>query len=99
MFQHSWDADRLAFFVDHRISRGCAIERLYPAHFSNVEGNGICSSYRSGVEAYIVSDQEFARPNHSCARFRIKLLRLEICLPVRLFYYVKNTFVFTLPAD
>ena len=67
VFQHSWDADRLAFFVDHRISRGCAIERLNPTVFSNVEGNGICSSYRFGVEVYIVSDQEFARPNYSRA--------------------------------
>src|SRR5437899_5960319 len=99
MFQHSWDADRLAFFVDHRISCGCAIERLYPAVFSNVEGNGSCSSYRFGVEVYIVSDQEFARPNHSRARFRIKLVRPEIWLPVRLFYFVKKTFVFALPDD
>ena len=35
--------------------------------FSNVEGNGICSSHRFGVEVYIVSDQEFARPNYSRA--------------------------------
>src|SRR5207253_9409693 len=94
MFQHSWNADRLAFFVDHRISRGRAIERLYPAVFSNVEGNGICSSHRFGVEVYIVSDQEFARPNYSRARFRIKLVRPEIWLPVHLFYFVEKTFIF-----
>src|SRR6476659_11139743 len=99
MFQHSWDADRLAFFVDHRISCGCAIERLYPAVFSNVEGNGICSSHRFGVEVYIVSDQEFTRPNYSRARFRIKLVRPEIWLPVCLFYLVEKTFVFALPDD
>src|SRR5207237_8840460 len=99
MFQHSWDADRLAFFVDHRISRGCAIERLYPAFFSNVECNGICSSHRFGVEVYIVSDQEFARPNYSRARFSIKLVRPEIWLPVHLFYFVEKTFIFALPDD
>src|SRR5437763_12417235 len=99
MFQHSWNADRLAFFVDHRISRGCAIERLYPAIFSNVEGKGICSSHRFGVEVYIVSDQEFARPNYSRARFRIKLVRPEIRLPVHLFYFVDKTFIVALPDD
>src|SRR5438270_13381821 len=98
MFKHSWDADRLAFFVDHRVSSECAIERLYPAHFSDVEGNGICSSHRFGVEVYIVSDQEFARPNYSRARFRIKLVRPEIWLPVHLFYFVEKTFIFALPV-
>ena len=63
MFQHSWDPDRLAFFVDHRIPCRRAIERLHPTVFSNVEGNGVRSSHRFGVEVYIVSDQKFARPN------------------------------------
>ena len=97
MFKHSWDADRLAFFVDHRVSSECAIERLYPAHFSDVEGNGICSSYRFGVEVYIVSDQEFARTNHGRARFSIKLVRPEIWVPVFLLYFVEKAFVLALP--
>src|SRR6266403_361596 len=99
MFQHSWNTDRLAFFVDHRISCGCAIQRLYPAVFSNVEGNGICSSHRFSVEVYIVSNQKFARPNYSRARVSIKLVRPEIWLPVCLFYFVEKTFVFALPDD
>src|SRR5438309_7443730 len=99
MFQHSWNADRLAFFVDHRISRGCAIERFYPAIFSNVEGNRICSSHRFGVQVDVVSNQEFTRPNHSRARFSVKLVRPEIWVPLRLFYFVEKTFVFALPDD
>src|SRR5437868_15413185 len=99
MFQQSSTAARLPLFFDLRISRGWATERLYPAVFSNVEGNVICSSHRFGVEVYIVSDQEFARPNYSRARFRIKLVRPEIWLPVHLFYFVEKTFIFALPDD
>src|SRR4030095_7565964 len=99
MFQHSRDTDRLAFLVDHWISSGGAVERLYPAHFSNVEGNRIRSSHRFGVQVDIVSDQEFARPNYGRARLRIKLVRSEIWVPFCLLYFVEKTFVFALPDD
>ena len=96
MFQHSRNPDRIAFFVDHRIPGRRAIERLDPALFSNIEGDGVRSSHRFGVEIYIVGDQKFPRSNRRCTSLCIKLVRSEIRVPLCLLNFVEESFVFAL---
>src|SRR5205823_6281457 len=91
-FEQSRLAQRIAFFIDDRIS---LVVALHSSALAHIEGNARGQTLIQCIQVDVVGDEKLARADDDGAGARHKLGRAEIRDPSRVRYSARAAFVFT----
>gem|GEM_PF-4195092 len=98
-FQGARLTNCIAILVYYFLTIGRAIDSFDPAFFPNIEGDGIGTADRLGVEVDIVSNEEIPHANGCLASFGIESLGSKIRFPFGATDFLGESFVFAGPKD